>query len=392
VPVPGQKVAFKLALQVEGAVIAPDTAETGPAGQAQTFWTLGNASGAQRVVANVVGLDGLEVEFDAVVGSGAAVRIEEVSGEGQRASVGTALRDSLVVRALDRFGNPVEGVLVDWEASEGSVDPAVGTTGSNGEAATYRILGRSVGIQTATASSAGLEDPSVTFSSTAVAGSADELVRVSGDNQTGSPGVELPAPLVVRLVDRNGNGVPERAVSWLVGEGGGDVDSPNTMTGANGETSSRWTLGSAETNTLNAVVSGVGVVTFTARALGGGGGGGGGSAQPTTLAFQVQPSDVREDRDIDPAVEVVVLDAQGNRFTSRDIEVKLELAGSGDGELQGHLTKRTKSGVATFSDLRVNRPGDYELHASADGLPTKVSTRFQVRDRKGEDGHGGGDD
>jgi hypothetical protein len=393
-PVPDQQVAFKLAIQVPGAVVAPDTARTGPNGRAQSSWTLGRTSGSQRVVANVVGLDGVEVEFDALVGSSSAVRIEAVSGGGQRAAVGTALDDSLVVRVLDEFGNPVDGVLVDWDASEGSVDPALVTTGPDGRAATYRILGRSVGTQTAAATSAGLDGSPVTFSSTAVAGSADELVRVSGDNQTGSPGAELAAPLVVRLVDRDGNGIPGGDVTWVIGEGGGDVSSPSSRTDSDGEASTRWTLGSGETNTLNAVVSGVGVVTFSAKATGGGGGGGGGggAAQPTGLGFQVQPSDAREDRKIEPAVEVVVLDAQGNRFTGRDIEVKLELAGSEEGKLDGHLTKRTKSGVATFSDLRVNRPGDYELHASADGLPTEVSTSFHVRDRhEGEDGHGGGD-
>jgi hypothetical protein len=80
-----------------------------------------------------------------------------------------------------------------------------------------------------------------------------------------------------------------------------------------------------------------------------------------------------------------VLDASGNRFTARDIEVKLELTGDNEGKLRGDPTKRTKSGVATFSDIRVDRPGDYELRASAEGLPTVGSTRLRVQD---DDQHG----
>jgi hypothetical protein len=177
----------------------------------------------------------------------------------------------------------------------------------------------------------------------------------------------------------------------VVGAGGGSVDSPNSTTDGDGEASTRWSLGSDSPNTVNAVVSGVGVVTFTAfvtgsgGAGGGGGGGGGGGAQPARLEFRVQPSDVEKDKNISPPVEVVVLDASGNRFTARDLEIKLELTGNHDAKLRGDSSRRTSSGVATFSDLRVDRAGEYELHASAEGLPSVASAGFQVEDDK----HGG---
>lgn len=391
VPVARQQVAFRLASEAPGGVIDPDTALTTTEGKASAQWTLGSTSGSQTVVANVVGADALVVTFQAAVGASGANRIEGVSGDDQQAAVGTALDDSLVVRVLDRFGNPASGVEISWDADGGSVNPAAVSTGSDGRAATYRILGTSVGRQTTTASSVGLEGSPVTFRSTAVPGSASELVRVSGDHQRGSPGAELADPLVVRLVDAQGNGVPNRAVSWVVGAGGGSVAPVNSTTSDNGETSTTWTLGAADTNTVNAVVSGVGVVAFMAIARGGDGGGGGGGGggdnpEPSRLAFRVQPSDTREDKAISPAVEVQVLDRSGNRFTEREVEVKLELSGDNDSKLRGDLSRRTKSGVATFSDLRVDRPGDYELRASAEGLPSVRSDHFQV-----QDDHQGGD-
>jgi Big-like domain-containing protein len=378
-PVPRQKVVFVLVTEAPGAEVIPDTAETAANGMAEAQWRLGSVSGTQRVVAHAVGLDGIEVGFDAIVGSGGATRIEAVSGDEQTAPVGTALGDSLVVRALDAFGNPVAGVGVEWNADQGSVDPGSVTTGSDGRAATYRILGSAAGAQTATASSLGLAGSPVTFTSHAAPGSADKLVRVSGNGQSAPPGAELPDPLVVRLVDSEGNGVPDRPVSWVVGAGGGHVESSNSNTDGDGEATTRWTLGSSGTNTLNAVVSGIptGVVTFTAHATNGGGGGGGG-AEPARLEFRVQPSDAKDKQTITPPVQVVVLDQNGDPVTSQQIEVKLDLIGERDGGLKGHTHKRTESGVATFSDLKIEREGNYRLRASADGVPSVDSDGFEV--------------
>jgi hypothetical protein len=127
---------------------------------------------------------------------------------------------------------------------------------------------------------------------------------------------------------------------------------------------------------LNAVVSGVGVVGFTAVA----------GSQPAQLEFRVQPSDTRVDKKISPAVEVVVLDAVGHRFTGRNIEIKLELTGDHDARLGGHKTEHTRSGVATFSDLSVSRRGTYRLHATADGVQAAQSKSFDVHSKRSGDG------
>jgi hypothetical protein len=66
-PVPRQKVAFALVTEAPGAEVIPDTAETGSNGTAEARWTLSS-------VAHAVGFHGLEVSFDAVVGSGGAAR------------------------------------------------------------------------------------------------------------------------------------------------------------------------------------------------------------------------------------------------------------------------------------------------------------------------------
>jgi hypothetical protein len=373
-------VAFALDGEVPGAEISPDTAETGQDGTAQAQWVLGSISGTQTAVARVVGANALEVRFNATVGAAGASRLEAVSGDDQAAAVGTALPEPLIVRVIDGFGNPVEGVTVTWSAEEGSVSPTSSVTGQNGRAATSWTLGSASGSQAASASSAGLSGSPVGFTATGRAGGADQLVRISGDDQSGRPGAVLENPLVVRLVDNAGNGVPDRAVSWVVATGGGTVEPGTSTTDEGGRASTRWTLGPGEgSNTLNAVVSGVGVVGFSAAATtGGGGGGGGGSA--SRLEFLVQPTDTEEDERISPPVEVVVLDQSGNRVTDREFEVKLELRTNDRGKLKGDRTARTQGGVARFPDLEVDREGEYRLRATVDGLPSVESDRFEVED------------
>jgi hypothetical protein len=383
-PVASQRVAFSLDPEAPGSQISPDTAETNDEGLAQARWVLGGASGTQTAVARVVGADQLEVRFNATVGAAGAARLELVSGGDQSAPVGTGLQDPLIVRVTDGFGNPVAGVTVLWSAEQGSVDPASSVTGEDGRAATSWTLGSSTGSQSAAATSAGLEGSPVAFTATARAGSADRLERVGGNNQTARVGAELENPLVVRLIDQAGNGVPNRAVSWVVATGGGTVSSDNSTTDAQGRASTRWTVGpNPGSNTLNAVVSGVGVVSFSATGTESGGGGGGGGGAPTRLAFRVQPSDAEEKSRISPPVEVVVLDNSGDLVTQGRFEITLELVGDGKqgrGDLEGDRTQRTESGVARFDDLRVKREGDYRLRASADGLSSVESEQFEVEE------------
>jgi hypothetical protein len=107
-----------------------------------------------------------------------------------------------------------------------------------------------------------------------------DLLRVAGDSQSARAGNEVPAPLLVRLVDGQGQPVHDAAVSWVVGDGGGNVSPATAQTDTAGLASTRLTLGpSPGVNTANAVVSGVDVVTFIANATGGGGGDGGGGGR-----------------------------------------------------------------------------------------------------------------
>ena len=104
------------------------------------------------------------------------------------------------------------------------------------------------------------------------------------------------------------------------------------------------------------------------------------SGAATKLAFTGQPTNVAAAQPITPAVQVAVQDAVGNRVPGATdaVTVALALNPSG-GTLGGTVTVKAAQGIATFADLRIDRPGSgYTLLASAAGLSGVTSTPFAV--------------
>jgi PKD repeat protein len=267
-PVNGVAVAFEFTSAGPGADIVPDSATTDANGEANAQLVLGNTIGPQTGQASVVaeGSRAPKTSFTVMAVPKNADGIAAVSGDDQTGAAGSKLRQPLVVEVTDARGNPISGVRIDWAAEGGgSVSDASNTTDENGRASVERTLGPTLGQQTTLASSEGRAGSPVTFTHTATAGSASSLTIVSGNNQTAAPGSRLPADLVVRLVDGEGNGVPGTAVTWVVGIGGGSVTPQNGTTDDQGRASAQWTLGpNPGQNRVDAVVSGVGIANFRA--------------------------------------------------------------------------------------------------------------------------------
>jgi subtilase family serine protease len=99
------------------------------------------------------------------------------------------------------------------------------------------------------------------------------------------------------------------------------------------------------------------------------------------LAFSQQPSTTPAGTVITPAVTVQVLDANGNIVTtdkSDPVTIGLS-ANPGSGSLSGTLTVTAQSGVATFSNLAISKPGTaYTLAASSGSLVGASSAAFNV--------------
>src|SRR5213083_611100 len=71
------------------------------------------------------------------------------------------------------------------------------------------------------------------------------LSVVSGNNQSGPPGTELPNPLVALVEDSRGHAVRGQIVNFVVVSGGGSVFAGAAISGGDGIVQERWTLGAA---------------------------------------------------------------------------------------------------------------------------------------------------
>ena len=223
----------------------PAEAVTDTAGLARTLWTLGDAPGAQTLAASVADGPSAEIAARGLTAAEVVHAIEIVSGDGQQARLGVSLDDSVVVRAVDAGGSPVEGVTVVFAAGEGhgTADPAEAVTDTAGLARTVWTLGDAPGAQTLAASVA--DGPSAKVGARGL--TATEVVHaievVSGGGQTADLGAALDDSVVVRAVDTAGAPVEGAAVAFTPGEGHGTVDPAKASTDGEGLARTLWTLG-----------------------------------------------------------------------------------------------------------------------------------------------------
>src|SRR2546430_1577253 len=104
------------------------------------------------------------------------------------------------------------------------------------------------------------------------------------------------------------------------------------------------------------------------------------SGAATKLGFTGQPTHVAAAEPITPAAQVEVQDAVGTRVPGATGAVTVTLGSNpSGGTLGGTMTVSASQGIATFADLRIDRPGSgYTLLASAAGLSGATSTPFAV--------------
>src|SRR5207253_1363630 len=103
-------------------------------------------------------------------------------------------------------------------------------------------------------------------------------------------------------------------------------------------------------------------------------------AAVSQLAFTVEPSSTAAGASITPAVQVSGQDAFGNTVPGFAANVTVALgANPGGGTLSGTRTVAPVAGVATFSDLSVNKGGTgYTLSATACGVTSRTSAGFNI--------------
>jgi adhesin/invasin len=149
-------------------------------------WTLGEIAGENTLTATA---GALEAIVTATGTAGPPANMVKHAGDGQSATVGTAVAIDPAVRITDQFGNPVAGVAVTFAVASGG-GSATGlnqVTDADGVATVESwTLGTMAGANTLTATAGGLSP--VTFEATGTPGPVDNhRSKVAGDMQS-APG------------------------------------------------------------------------------------------------------------------------------------------------------------------------------------------------------------
>ena len=265
-PVAGLAVSFSPA--VGSGAVTPATATTDPAGEARTFWTLGDAAGPQSVVASVA--EGPNTVFTAMAEPPHALLIH--SGDGQVARTGRETEEPVRVRVVSRSSAGLSGVAVAFEvtAGGGSVPSASAVTDADGIASPGPWTMGAPGPQELRATVPGLNR--VVIRATALAAPVAQLVVVDGDGQRTEIALPVRVAPRVRAEDEDGNPVTGATVTFSASGDGSVVPEEATTDSAGFAAVDRWTLGrtAGTTYTLTASVANEdgtsATATFTAEA------------------------------------------------------------------------------------------------------------------------------
>jgi hypothetical protein len=169
---------------------------------------------------------------------GTATQIAIDAGNGQSATVGTAVSTAPSVIVKDQYGNPVAGVSVTFAVGTGggSLTAGSATTNASGIAAVGSwTLGTTAGSNTLTATSTGLTGSPLTFTATGSVGTASKLA-ITTSAQTTTAGVTS-GTITVQIQDQYGNAVNQtgsaRTVNLTTSSTGGvfrDTGDTTTIT------------------------------------------------------------------------------------------------------------------------------------------------------------------
>src|ERR1700730_10225727 len=284
-PATGKRVTFRLA-EGQGSV-DPASALTDADGRARATWTLGADPGRQTLLATVENVDSalaIVAEAEPIANNTRVTSlVERLSGQ-----AGEQLSDSVAVRITDSTGRVLPDIPVRWTpVDRGSVEVASARTDSLGVASARWPLGKKTGTQRLRAQvgvGPGLGIPPVTINAMALAGAAASVVVTAGDNQRAAAGAELRKALAIRVLDVNGSGVAEAALT--LSPSGGSLSDTALTTDSLGFARTRWTMGhSAGDYSLAVSVEGVRkLVKIVAHAT---------PAAAANLAFDDVPGDKR---------------------------------------------------------------------------------------------------
>ncbi|MDH5198273.1 MAG: Ig-like domain repeat protein, partial [Gemmatimonadota bacterium] len=319
--------------------------------------------------------------FDVTPGAAAKLAF---TGQPTDVIAGSNMLPAVVVTVQDASGNTATS-FNDSVTVGIATNPGLGTLGGtlrvaavNGVATFSTLTIDKTGIgYTLSATSAPLT-PATSTGFTVTPASPVALVFTRSPPSSVVASGTIAPPVLVAVKDAYGNTVTGSTASITVGIGtnpAGGVLSGTTMGNA--------VAGVATFSTLSIDKEGTGyTLTATSAPLTGA------TSTPfdieqgsgNRLAFVVQPSDAEAGAPNAPPIQVAVQDAGGNTVAGATDRVTLVFADNpGGATLTGTTAVDAVAGIATFSDVRVDRVGvGYTLTALGSGLVSATSTAFDI--------------
>ena len=179
------------------------------------------------------------------------------------------------------------------------------------------------------------------------------------------------ATISVTARDQAGNPLSGATVVLSATGSGNTLRQPVAATNANGVATGTLSSTVAEVKTVSVTING-GAIPATATVTVT-------PAPASALAFTVQPTSTTGGARISPAVQVEVRDPLGNRVASSATVTTAIGTNPAGGTLLGTKSVNAVAGVATFSDLAIDRAGTgYTLRATSGSLAAATSTSFDI--------------
>ncbi len=328
-------------------------------------------------------IDGVDItQTAAVLVSPAAANALVFTSQPSTSEAGAPITPAVMVTAVDQFANTATAFTVDVIVAIGA-NPSGGTLAGtttrsavSGVAAFNDLSIDKTGTgYTLTATSGSLNQTSATFAISA--GAPDHLtITVQPSNTTAGAAITSSIQVEIRdQLDNLATGASNSITLAIAANPGGGTLS--------GTTSNNALAGVATFSGLSIDKAGSG---YTLRATSGG------LTLDTSapfdiaagladhLAFAVQPSNTVAASAIAPAVQLAIQDQFGNLVTGATTSVTAGLASNpAGGSLSGTTTQAAVAGVATFSELSIDKAGTrYTLAATAGGLNGDTSSTFDI--------------
>jgi autotransporter-associated beta strand protein len=290
------------------------------------------------------------------------------------ATAGVANSPSIAVDVEDQFGNIVtsnsSNVTVAVASGPGSASGTLTVAAANGVATFGNVKLDTAGNYTLSATDGALT--SATSGSFTVSPAAASKLVYGTQPSNATAGAAFSPSIVVDVEDQFGNIVTSNSssVTLAVASGPGSAGGTLTVAASGGvATFGNVNIDTAGSYTLSASDGGLTSATSNSFTVA--------PAAASKLVYATGPSNVTAGVAISPSIVVDIEDQFGNIVTGNSSDVTLAV-GSGPGSATGTLTVAGSSGVATFSNVKIDTAGGYTLLASDGGLSSATSGSFTV--------------